>query len=129
MRRLSLLVGSLFVILSVGQVSAFEPQDLVGQWVGRWSASAMSDSMSITIKKVHGEQVEGTMFVKGPQKYHNRDVDFVGRLVGNTFSADTPTLPGSPSTRWSLMVDPTGTKMEGTAQATAKDSVSLTKQK
>jgi hypothetical protein len=26
------------------------------------------------------------MFVKGPQKYHNRDVDFVGRLVGNTFS-------------------------------------------
>jgi hypothetical protein len=33
------------------------------------------------------------------------------------------------TTHWSLMVDPTRTKMEGTAQATAKDSVSLTKQK
>lgn len=128
MRRVSVILA-LLTALMAARVYAVEPQALVGEWGGEWKASTVGNTLSMTITKIDGERVQGSVFIRGNAPYHNKDIPFVGKLAGNTFSTETATQPGSPPMQWQLTVDPTGTKMEGTAQATARASISLSKRK
>jgi hypothetical protein len=83
----------------------------------------------MTISKIDGERVEGSFYIRGDASYHNKDIPFVGRVSGNAFSAETPTQPGSAPLQWQLTVDPTGTKMGGTAQGVARTDVTMSKRK
>jgi len=85
--------------------------------------------MSMTITKVEAARVEGTLFVRGPAPYHNKDIPFVGDLKGTTLSETTPTQPGSPPVIWSVGINDQGTEMAGQATATRASTVTLKKTK
>jgi hypothetical protein len=93
------------------------------------SVAGTGVNVSYGLNKVQGERVEGSVFIRGPQDYHNRDIDFVGTFKGGTFSTTTPTQPGSPPVTWSLVVDASGTKMDGTASGRSVATVSVSKKK
>ena len=127
MRRLLPVAALLLVML--GYAISFEAQNLIGEWTGEWNASTYRDTMSITINKVDGNLVEGTMYIRGQQKYHNRDLPFVATLTGTTLTASTPTMPGEPSIEWSMQVDDAVNTMTGVGTGTRRADVKLTKKK
>ena len=112
------------MIFGVGFASdkalAFDPQNLVGEWVGEWKIPRLSDAFYMSIKKVVQDRVEGTVYIRGPAPYHNRDIEFVGTLAGNTFTTTTPTQAGSPPITWSLEIDDSGAKMTGYGVGTVR---------
>lgn len=98
----------------------------VGEWVGEWSGGSIQyfrDRLHLTVKKVVGDRVEGTIYVSGPQgPGTNRDTDFVGTLVG-----DTLTLRGWPQSAFRIEKD--GRTMTGSWTWMFPISASLTKKK
>lgn len=103
-----------------------DPQRWVGEWVGEWSGGSLQyfrDQLYLTIKKVVGDHVEGTIYTRGPEHpRNNRDIDFVGTLVG-----DTLTLRGWPQSAFRIEKD--GKTMTGTWRGMFPVSASLTKKK
>ena len=127
MKHLSVVAGLLLAMVS--RAGAFEPQQLVGEWGGEWSASAQRGDLYITIKKVDADRVEGTVYIRGPQRYHNRDLPFVGKLEGSRFTATVPTMPGEPQVQLAFDVNAEATQMQGTAVGRGRADVTLTKKK
>jgi hypothetical protein len=127
MNRLVLATGLLLVM--AWAAIAFEPQRLVGEWRGEWSIPTDRGDVYITITKVDGMRVEGTMWVRGPARYHNRDLPFVAALNGANLVATTPTQPGEPPIQWSLDVNDEATQMVGTATGRARSDVKMSKKK
>ena len=79
-------------LLGLGLVSsarALEPQAIVGDWVGEWNNGlGVRDAVYMTVTKVLGERVEGTVYWQATPgtASDNRDLVFVGTLVGSTLS-------------------------------------------
>jgi hypothetical protein len=124
--RRGVLVG-LLLLCSTSTVSALEPQTIVGDWIGEWHDSlGASDAIFVTVTKVSGNRVEGTLYWRATPgaPSDNRDLPFVGTLVGSTLSA---TLSGSPVMSFSYNIDRAGTRMAGFFQATMRSGVSLSK--
>ena len=128
MRRLVFSLGLLFLLM-LSLASAFDPQRLVGEWEGQWKTPRVGDAIHMTIKKVEGTRVEGSMYIRGRLKYHNRDISFVGAIDGMVFTANTPTLPGEPPIRWTLQVNDEATEMTGTGAGTAVADVNIGKKR
>lgn len=130
MWRSRVLVG-LLVLGSGTSTSALEPQAIVGDWVGVWSNSlGASDAVYMTVTKVSGERVEGTVYWQATPgaPSENHDVLFVGTLVGSTLSVrGAPTVRGSPAVTFSCNINRDGTQMAGFFQAADRSSVSFTK--
>ena len=125
----SLAFGLVFLALAlVSPALAFDPQSVVGNWEGTWNASQGSGAYYINIKKVIGNQAEGTLYIDGSQRYHRRDVPFTGTLDGTSLSLkDVPTLPGSPVLNQLLKISDDGTTMEGEGVGTVRATFSLKK--
>ncbi len=110
---------------------AFEPGDLLGEWIGEYSARAGGRyRVSWTLTKVEGVDVEGVFHYGGTLKYHNRDTKFTGKLKGNVFSAEgVPTISGAPSANWTFTIAENGKSMTGTFYATNSTTLTLNKGK
>jgi hypothetical protein len=120
-------LAGLLLLCSASTVSALEPQTIVGDWIGKWHDSlGASDAVYVTVTKVSGDRVEGTLYWRATPgaPSDNRDLPFVGTLVGSTLSA---TLSGSPLMSFSYNIDRAGTRMSGFFQATIRSGVSLGK--
>ena len=115
-------------IVSAAPAVAFDPQSIVGSWEGTWSAGQGNGAYYINIKKVIGNQAEGTLYIDGSQRYHKRDIPFTGTLDGPSLSLkDVPTLPGSPMLNQFLKISDDGTSMEGEGVGTVRATFSLRK--
>lgn len=130
--RRSWRIGALAVLLgvaSVSVVSAIEPQALVGAWVGEWNNGlGVSDTVYMTVTKVAGDRVEGTVYWQSTPgtPSENRDLSFVGTIVGSTLSVrGAPTVPGSPAMSFSCSISRDGTRMDGFFQGAGRSAVSL----
>jgi hypothetical protein len=120
-------LAGLLLLCSASTVSALEPQTIVGDWIGEWhDIFGASDAVYVTVTKVSGDRVEGTLYWRATPgaPSDNRDLPFVGTLVGSTLSA---TLSGSPLMSFSYNIDRAGTRMSGFFQATIRSGVSLSK--
>lgn len=110
---------------------ALEPQALVGDWVGEWNNGlGLRDAVYMTVTKVLGDRVEGTVYRQANPgtASDNRDLVFVGTLVGSTLSVrGGPTVPGSPTMSFSCSVSRDGARMDGFFQGTGRSAVSLAK--
>jgi hypothetical protein len=130
MWRMGVLAG-LLVLWSAFTVGAFEPQSVVGEWVGEWNNGRdTSDAVYMTVKAVSGGRVDGTLHRRAipGSPYDNRDLPFVGTLVGHMLSVrGAPTVPGSPPMSFSYNISRDGTRMAGFFQATDRSAVSLAK--
>lgn len=130
MWRIGVLAG-LLVLWSASIVGAFEPQSVVGDWVGEWNNGRdTSDAVYMTVKAISGNRVEGTLYRRAipGSPYDNRDLPFVGTLVGHTLSVrGAPTVLGSPPMSFSYNINRAGTRMMGFFQATGRSAVSLAK--
>lgn len=121
-------------LLGLGMVSsawALEPQAIVGDWVGEWSNGlGARDAVYLTVIRVLGDRVEGTVFWRATPgtAADNRDLSFVGTLVGSTLSVRAgATVPGSPAMSFSCSVSRDGTRMDGFFQGTGRSAVSFAK--
>lgn len=81
--------GLLFIITIIAVfsfLSAFadekqiNPQGLVGEWQGEWATAATRDTLYVTFKSLN-EKKAGTLYIKGPANYHNRDLPFSLKLT------------------------------------------------
>lgn len=124
-------VGGLLGLGLVSSARALEPQALVGDWVGEWNNGlGLRDAVYMTVTKVLGDRVEGTVYRQANPgtASDNRDLVFVGTLVGSTLSVrGGPTVPGSPSMSFSCSVSRDGARMDGFFQGTGRSAVSLAK--
>lgn len=124
-------VGGLLGLGLVSSARALEPQALVGDWVGEWNNGlGLRDAVYMTVTKVLGDRVEGTVYrqVNPGTASDNRDLVFVGTLVGSTLSVrGGPTVPGSPAMSFSCSVSRDGARMDGFFQGTGRSAVSLAK--
>jgi|SRR6266481_4252131 hypothetical protein len=119
-------------LLGLGLVSsarALEPQAIVGDWVGEWNNGlGARDAVYLTVIRVLGDRVEGTVFWRATPgtAADNRDLSFVGTLVGSTLSVRAgATVPGSPAMSFSCSVSRDGTRMDGFFQGTGRSAVSF----
>lgn len=120
-------LAGLLLLCAASIASALEPQTIVCDWIGEWHDSlGASDAVYVTVTKVSGDRVEGSLYWRATPgaPSDNRDLQFVGTLVGNTLSA---TVSGSPAMSFSYNIDRTGTRMAGFFQATTRSGVSLAK--
>ena len=122
------------MLLGLGSVciaSALEPQGIVGVWVGEWNNGlGVSDAVYMTVTKVSGDRVEGTVYWQASPgtPSENHDLLFVGTLVGSTLSVrGAPTVPGSPAMSFSCSINRDGTRMDGFFQTARRSAVSFTK--
>lgn len=122
------------LLLGPGFVSgagALEPQALVGDWVGEWNDGAsVRDAVYMTVTKVSGDRVEGTVYRRATPgtASDNRDLVFVGTLVGSMLSVrGGATVPGSPAMSFSCSVSRDGARMDGFFQSGGRSAVSLAK--
>jgi hypothetical protein len=122
---LAVLVG----LASVSAAPAFEPQALVGAWVGEWNNGlGVSNAVYLTVTKVSGERVEDTLYWQATPGTvaENQDLLFVGTLVGQTLSVrGAPTVPGSPAMSFSCSINRDGTRMDGFVQGAGRAAVSF----
>jgi hypothetical protein len=108
-------------LLGLGLVSsarALEPQAIVGDWVGEWNNGlGVRDAVYMTVTKVLGDRVEGTVYWQATPgtASDNRDLVFVGTLIG------------SPAMSFSCSVSRDGAHMDGFFQGTGRSAVSLAK--
>jgi hypothetical protein len=121
-------------LLGLGLVSsarALEPQVIVGDWVGEWNNGlGVHDAVYMTVTKVLGDRVEGTVYWQATpgSASDNRDLVFVGTLIGSTLSVrGGPTVPGSPAMSFSCSVSRDGARMDGFFQGTGRSAVSFAK--
>lgn len=125
------MLAGLLVLWSASIVGALEPQGIIGDWVGEWNnGRGASDAVYMTVTKVSGDRVEGTLYWQATPgtPSENRALQFVGTLVGNTFSVrGAPTVPGSPAMSFFYNINREGTRMAGVFQATGRSAVSLSK--
>ena len=132
-RLMSNLFVGLVTLLSASGAIALEPQALLGDWDGEWRSTNSNGTVSVTIKKVSGDQIEGSLIWhtrRQSASYHNMDLPFTATLVGNTLSVqNAPTKTGSPPMTFSYEINEEGTKMEGFFHVMARSSVSLVKKK
>jgi hypothetical protein len=126
-------LAGLLVLGCVSVASALEPQAIVGAWVGQWNDGlGVTDAVYMTVTKVSGDRVEGTVFwkVAAGTPSENQELLFVGTLVGNTPSVrGAPTVPGSPPMSFSCSINQEGTRMDGFFQAARRWAVSLAKRR
>lgn len=126
-------MGIVAVLLlgSVSGATALEPQALVGDWVGVWNDGlGVSDAVYMTVTRVSGDRVEGTVYWRATPgtPSENHDLVFVGTLVGNVLSVrGAPTVPGRPAMTFSCSVNRAGTRMDGFFEAARRSAVSLAK--
>lgn len=125
-------IGVLAALLGLAMVSgvgAIEPQVLVGAWVGQWNNGlGVSDAVYLTVTRVSGDRVEGTVYWQATPgtPSENRDLLFVGTLVGSTLSVrGAPTVPGSPAMSFSCSISRDGTRMDGFFQGAGRSAVSF----
>jgi hypothetical protein len=115
----------------MSSASALEPQAIVGDWVGEWNNGlGASDAVYMTITKVSGDRLEDTVYRRTTPgaSSENRDLLFVGMLVGNTLSVrDATTVPGSPARSFSHNINRDGTRMAGFFQTAGRSAVSFVK--
>jgi hypothetical protein len=113
----------------VSVVSAIEPQALVGAWVGEWNNGlGVGDTVYMTVTKVAGDRVEGIVYWQATPgtPSENRDLPFVGTLVGSTLSVrGAPTVPGSPAMSFSCSISRDGMRMDGFFQGAGRSAVSF----
>ena len=103
------------------------PGDLVGKWTGQWQAGRSKGALYVTIKKIDGDQVSGTIYIDGPLMHHKRELTLTGTIRGNTLAGAHPTLPGGPVITYEWEIGPDGKSMAGWSQGTNRGAVSLTK--
>lgn len=127
-------MGLLTGVLVFGAMSgarALEPQAIVGEWVGEWNnGGGVSDAVYMTITKVSGERVEGTVYWQATAgaPSENHELRFVGSLVGSTLSVrGAPTVPGSPAMSFSYNISRDGTRMAGFFEGDRRSAVSFDK--
>lgn len=124
-----MVLAVLLGLAPVSAASAIEPQALVGAWVGEWNNGlGVSDAVYMTVTRVSGDRVEGTVYWQATPgtPSENRDLSFVGTLVGSTLSVrGAPTVPGSPAMSFSCSVSRDGTRMDGFFQASGRSAVSF----
>jgi hypothetical protein len=102
----------------VSVVSAIEPQALMGAWVGEWN-NGLGVSDAVFLTAVYWRATPGA-----PSE--NRDLSFVGTLVGSTLSVrGAPTVPGSPAMSFSCSISRDGTRMDGFFQGAGRSAVSF----
>jgi hypothetical protein len=122
-------VGGLLGLGLVSSARALEPQALVGDWVGEWNNGlGVHDAVYMTVTKVLGDRVEGTVYWQATPgtASDNRDLVFVGTLIGSTLSVrGGPTVPGSPVMSFSCSVSRDGARMDGFFQGTGRSAVSF----
>ncbi len=122
-------LAALLGLASVSGVGAVEPQALVGAWVGEWNNGlGVSDAVYLTVTRVSGDRVEGTVYWQATPgtPSENRDLLFVGTLVGSTLSVrGAPTVPGSPAMSFSCSISRDGTRMDGFFQGAGRSAVSF----
>lgn len=125
-------LAGLLVLGSMSIASALELQAIVGDWVGEWNnVLGASNAVYMTITKVSGDRVEGTVYRRTTlgASSENRDLLFVGMLVGNMLSVrDAPTVPGSPAMSFSYNINRDGTRMAGFFQTAGRSAVSFARQ-
>jgi hypothetical protein len=117
----------LLLLCSASIAGALEPQTIVGDWIGEWHDSlGASDAVYVTVTKVSGDRVEGTLYWQATpgEPSDNRNLQFVGTLVGNTLSA---AVSWSPAMSFSYNIDRAGTRMAGFFQASTRSGVFLAK--
>jgi hypothetical protein len=116
-------------LASVSAAHALEPQAIVGDWVGEWNNGlGVSDAVYLTVTKVSGDRVEGTLYWQATSgtPSENRDLSFVGTLIGQTLSVrGAPTVPGSPAMSFSCSISRDGTRMDGFFQGAGRSAVSF----
>jgi hypothetical protein len=122
-------LAALLGLASASGVGAIEPQALVGAWVGEWNNGlGVSDAVYLTVTRVSGDRVEGSVYWQATPgtPSENRDVLFVGTLVGSTLSGrGAPTIPGSPAMSFSCSISRDGARMDGFFQGAARSAVSF----
>jgi len=122
-------LAGLLGLASVSVVSAIEPQALMGAWIGEWNNGlGVSDAVYLTVTKVSGDRVEGTLYWQATSgtPSENRDLSFVGTLIGQTLSVrGAPTVPGSPAMSFSCSISRDGTRMDGFFQGAGRSAVSF----
>lgn len=122
-------LAALLALASVSSVGAIEPQALVGAWVGEWNNGlGVSDAVDLTVTRVSGDRVEGIVYWHATPgtPSENRDLLFVGTLVGSTLSVrGAPTVPGSPAMSFSCSISRDGTRMDGFFQGAGRSAVSF----
>lgn len=99
----------------------FTAESLLGEWAGEWGVPAYRDAAYMTITRVVGNRIEGTMRLNASSSHpgYNRDYPFVATLAGNTL-----TIPGW--SHWSpLVIDKDGVTMHGAFVGEVRYSVSL----
>jgi len=125
------IVAALLGLGAVSSARALEPQAIVGDWVGEWNNGlGVRDAVYLTVTQVRGDRVEGTVYwrVTPGTAADNRDLAFVGTLVGSTLSVRAGvTVPGSPAMSFSCSVSRDGTRMDGFFQAAGRSAVSFAK--
>jgi hypothetical protein len=84
--------------------------------------STMRDAIYLTISKIEDDEVAGTIYIKGPAHYHNRDLAFTGRLRGTTLAGSYATVRGDPPVSYEWEIGPDGKSMTGWGQATVRAS-------
>jgi hypothetical protein len=122
-------LAALLGLASAPGVAAIEPQALVGAWVGEWNNGlGVSDVVYLTVTRVSGDRVEGTVYWQATPgaPSENRDILFVGTLVGSTLSVrGAPTIPGSPAMSFSCSISRDGERMDGFFQGAGRSAVSF----
>lgn len=122
-------LAGLLGLASVSVVSAIEPQALMGAWIGEWNNGlGVSDAVYLTVTRVSGDRVEGTVYWQATPgaPSENRDLSFVGTLVGSTLSVrGAPTVSGSPAMSFSCSISRDGTRMDGFFQGAGRSAVSF----
>lgn len=124
------LLGSAHVATSQqAPAPTFMANDLAGEWEGQWQTPWASGALYVTIKKIDGDQVLGTIYIRGNAHYHNRDLTLTGTLRGNRLAGSFPTMPGSPAATYEWEIGPDGKAMTGWGEAAARSSISLKKKR
>ena len=128
-RRLSIVLLAASILLAVmpsavqPQVTAVDPQSLVGSWVGSWTETgrrALSGRYIMTIDKVEGDRVSGTAEMVG-RRVQVPPFRVAGTLSGNRLTYGT-------RVQTELMID--GGRMTGKTSGANEDvCITLSKEK